>query len=554
MIRPIICALTIVALIFGIQSCGARYFRSNYRDANSLIHGTENLQKKPFLKAHLKNGNVCIVKDSWIIDTISNSVVGTGTIYDFNRHAVYQNAIHESDTSDAVSDSGRAKALPGTIHIPIDSVAIFETNTKIQNPEAGRIIALCLMAAADIALGVVCATNPKACFGSCPTFYLNENDNFHYADAEGFSSAISPSMEYSDVDALTHRRIADTVLSITMKNEALETHCVKDVKLLACPIMEGKRVYQTPANTFYLCENEYALSHATACEGDITGLLKSPDGQERFSLADSGNLSSKEECFLTFDDVESDEGLGLIMNFRQTLMTTYFIYSAMGYMGDEVGDFFAKIEMDNSLKNKLYQGMKKELGNIDVFMWDEREHTWNYQGGFFESGPIAINKQFIPLQNAHAGSTVTIKLVLNKGFWRMDYAGLTTIKRQVEPIEISPTSIFNKGVIDERALNDIMSKGRHLISMPGSEYKFNFKIPRTGIEYELFLYSKGYYLEWMRTSWIKDKDMPKLRQLVESPKKYLREEAGNYKQYETTMEQEFWNSKIATKSFSYYAK
>ena len=90
--------------------------------------------------------------------------------------------------------------------------------------------------------------------------------------------------------------------------------------------------------------------------------------------------------------------------------------------------------------------------------------------------------------------------------------------------------------------------------MPGSEYKFNFILPASDSDYELFLYSKGYYLEWMREHWIKDENMFKLRQMVESPKTFLKTEAKDYKLYEKTMEQEFWDSKIDTKSFSYYDK
>jgi hypothetical protein len=56
----------------------------------------------------------------------------------------------------------------------------------------------------------------------------------------------------------------------------------------------------------------------------------------------------------------------------------------------------------------------------------------------------------------------------------------------------------------------------------------------------------------MREHWIKDKDLIKLNQMVYNPKKFLREEAKNYKQYESKMEQAFWNSKINTKTFSYY--
>jgi hypothetical protein len=100
-------------------------------------------------------------------------------------------------------------------------------------------------------------------------------------------------------------------------------------------------------------------------------------------------------------------------------------------------------------------------------------------------------------------------------------------------------------------LSEIQNPKKHLISMPGSEFKFNFTLPYPDKDYELFLYSKGYYLEWMRESWIKEKNLMKLKQMVDNPKKYLRAEAKSYKQYETTMEEEFWNSKIDTKSFNY---
>jgi hypothetical protein len=293
--KIILYILTISAVIFGTQACKPYYFRSNYKDSNSLIHGTKNLQTKPFLKAHLKNGDVCVLNDSWKIDTTLNIVSGNGIQYDFNRRQTFQ----------------------GSINISIDSVAIFETNAKILKPEDARIAALSLMAGLDVVVGVFCLTNPKACFGSCPTFYINENDNFHFADAEGFSNAISPSMEYYDIDALNNHRITNNIFSITMKNEAFETHCVKNVKILAFPLKDGERVFQSPTNDFYLCESNYSLSLAKADEGDITTLLKNQDRQERFSLSDANNLSSKEEVYLTFDNVKSTDNLGLILNFRQ---------------------------------------------------------------------------------------------------------------------------------------------------------------------------------------------------------------------------------------------
>lgn len=136
--------------------------------------------------------------------------------------------------------------------------------------------------------------------------------------------------------------------------------------------------------------------------------------------------------------------------------------------------------------------------------------------------------------------------------WRLDYAGLASIEKKVVPIEILPDYVTNKGNLDEQALAEINNPDKYLISMPGSEYRFNFSLPLQNTDYELFLSSKGYYLEWMRQHWLKDKNLMKLRQMVINPKEFLKKEAKEYKQYETTMEQEFWNTKIDTKIFSYY--
>lgn len=525
-----LCTFLFSIVILTVPSCISYTFRNNYTDYNSFIHGTEELDTRPYLKAHLKNGDICILKDSWQLIPNTNDIKGEGTKYDFNRNLKEE----------------------GTFYVPIDSIVIFETNVKLQNPEAGRIAALAILSGIDVAIGIYCLTNPKACFGSCPTFYMNNHNNVHFADAEGFSNAISPSMEYYDIDALNNIPSIQDSFSIVMKNEALETHCVREVRLLAYPRSFGERVFQTPANEFYLCNNIYPVTTATADEGDITQLLKDLDHQERFSLSDEQNLSSKEEILLTFDKVKNSSDLGIVLNFRQTLMTTYFIYSAMGYMGDQISDIFAKVETNKEIKNKLKGGIKKELGNIDIYLWNEQIKEWELQDGFYETGPIATNSQLIPLKVTQNNKKIKIKLVLNKGLWRIDYAALTNLTKSVTPIEILPDHILNKDLPDESALADLLDPQKHLISMPGSEFKLYFELPESHTDYELFLYSKGYYLEWMRKHWLKDKDLLKLRQMINQPKNYLQQEAGNYKKYELTMEQEFWNSRIDTKNFSYY--
>lgn len=405
----------------------------------------------------------------------------------------------------------------------------------------------------DIILGVFCFSNPKACFGSCPTFYINEEDNFHYADAEGFSNAISPSMEYYDIDALNSKGVSsDSSFNLIMKNEALETHCLNKVKILACPVLENQKVYQSPKNQFFVSDSLYELQQAIAEEGNITELLKNKDRIERFSLSDENDLSSKEEIELSFKVGNIEQDLGLILNFRQTLMTTYFIYSAMGYMGDEVGDIFAKIENDTSLIPKLSNGIQKELGGVDIYVWNSVNESWVKQSSFYETGPIAMNQQILPLSHFNVNDDMLrVKLILNKGLWRLDQASVVNIVSETLPIEINPYQVFKENDMDSVGLNNLLKDDEYLISMPGNKFRFEFQLPKTNPNYDLFLYSKGYYLEWMRDSWIKEKDLLTLKQMFDEPKSYLKEQAKSYKDYEAGMEEEFWNSKIETNILSY---
>lgn len=159
-IKSWIHSILLLIVIISIQACEAPYyFRSNYNRAINMLHEQERTGQKPYLKAHLKNGDVCIFQDQWSTEAATNRITGHGKMYDFNRKPVYE----------------------GSVSLLINSVAIFETNKVPEETESARVTALSILTALDLALGVYCAINPKACFGSCPTFYINEHDNFHYA-------------------------------------------------------------------------------------------------------------------------------------------------------------------------------------------------------------------------------------------------------------------------------------------------------------------------------------------------------------------------------------
>jgi hypothetical protein len=523
----ILSALTCAAVATLLNGCKSYHInRQITANAGDLKDINLQVTTPAQLKAHMRNGDVVIFSEAWSVNLDQGIVFGAAIRYNAQRKGV--------EVGDAT--------------IAIDSVALFESNSLPDQAERSRLAALYTLGALNTTVALICAASPKTCFGSCPTFYVNESDNLHYASAEGFSNAVLPSLEYADIDALNGVDFSGGLFTLTMKNEALETHAIRSVQLLAIPRTDQMRSYHNISNEFFRCSNYYPISSAIASEGDVTSALVHSDKQERISLSDANNMNSKEEIILSFRNVTSMDNLGLVLDFRQSLMTTYLIYSAFGYMGDEAGRILAEIERSGGAINYDNSAIKRTLGDIDVYLWDENNSRWEGQGSFTETGPIAINRQILPLQNLIAPSmttdSVTIRLVLNRGLWRLDHVALTNIVDTAQPLCLRPTSVSVGGRNSTEALSRLNDTTRHLISLPGDVYKLDFTVPDTDHKYDLFVYSKGYYLEWHRSEWIKQKDLSKLNEMLLMPDRFLKSEAKLFKQYERAMEADFWNSRI----------
>ncbi len=511
-------------LLLVLVSCQTYYFRTTYDSANELLDRTNNLKQPPFLKAHLKNGEVVIWENQWKLDSTQQFMVGYGVHYD-----VY-----------------RRNPVVGECKIPISSVSLFETNRRLKNPEAGRIGALTVLGIADVALGVYCIINPKACFGSCPTFYLNPNANYHYSDAEGFSSAILPRLAYTDADALPNLP-ATSNLDITMKNEAMETHVVRGVRLKIFPKEVGKTVLQGSNHRFYSVNNKINPIKATGLEGDVLPALLLPDHYERFSLAHPQSMKHREHIDLEFETKEIED-LGLQLHFRQTLMSTYLFYSAMDDMGNDFAAIFAEMDAKGGPFLKRFQRIQSSLGGIEVSVYDEATHTWKSAGEFSEFGPIAIENQMIQLPQFSSQHRVKVRLSMNQGLWRIDAAQLVHIEKEVTPQVIEPMRLNDR---NSGNLVSLPNKENPLVTTPGQQYTWKFSLPSAGNSWVAFLESEGYYLEWSRSAWVKDKNIQRLTRMGVAPDSYFRSEAKNYKEFEKTMEREFWDSRYSDKKVVY---
>ena len=516
--------LPLVFALLVLASCQHYFFRTTYDSANEMLNRSKETKIKPFLKAHFKNGEVVIFENEWEMDSSQQYITGQGTHYD-----VY-----------------RKTPTYGPQKVSISMVSLFETNERLKNPEMGRIGALTVIGAADLAVGIFCIINPKACFGSCPTFYLNPNSNYHHSDAEGFSSAILPRLAYSDADALPELP-ATFNLEITMKNEAMETHVVRGVRLKVFPKEDGKTVLQSQDHRFYSVKNGLKPVKAEGHEGDLLPALLAADRFERFSLAHPNSMKHRETIDLEFES-NARASLGLQLHFRQTLMSTFLFYSAMDDMGDQFSDFFAEMESKGGPLLKRFQRIQKELGGIDVSVWDEEMGKWVFAGTFGEFGPIAIENQLLRLPKFKAHQRVKVRLSMNQGLWRLDAARLCTVEKEVEPLVLQPTELRDRY---SGKSEQLPSAEKPLVTNPGRQVIWKFSLPSAGNQWVAFLESEGYYLEWSRSEWVKDKNIARLTQMGVAPESYFRKNAKAYKEYEKTMEREFWDSRYSEKQVVY---
>jgi len=502
----------ICILALGVPGCSIRTERPLVFAPNQAPVSTT---ESPYLKAHLKNGELYVL-DSWKAAADGSRLEGTGSRYSVTR----------------------APLGAGPQSIPIGSIALVETNV----PERVTSVAAGLLGALTVVMGTVtgiCASNPKSCFGSCPTFYLDEAGQGR-PEAEGFSESIARALEARDVDALFTARPQGRRFAITMRNEALETHAVRRVRLLAADRPSGGRVLAGADGRYHPATGFASPAECRAPEGDCRAAVAALDGHERRSLADAGDLATREDVELVFAPTKGR--VGLVIEARQTLLTTFLFYQTMAYLGRGAGDYLAALERGGKDNAAKAMGMARALGGIDASV-AEGDGPWTPVGSFDEAGPIAGDVRVLPFES-NGRDPIRVRLRQAKGHWRLGWVALARLGDPVIPRTIEASAVTREGRPDAGALARLHGAEGHLVTMPGDAYRISFDLPRPGPELELFLETEGYYYEWMRQEWLPEESPAMAALTLGWPEQALRRLAGPFKQCEATLENAFWSSRF----------
>jgi hypothetical protein len=328
-----------------------------------------------------------------------------------------------------------------------------------------------------------------------------------------------------------------------MKNEALETHVVQGVRLLIAPRPPGGRVFKTSRGEFWLTGTPVAPDSALTRSRHVEDLLQTDDGKEYFSLADSTYLAERETLGLYFRP-GTIHAPGIAIAHRQTLMTTFLIYQALAYMGENAGYWLAALERSGPSMRSRVNGPGDLLGYIEVFVQNQKGE-WKKAGEVGETGPIATDLSLVPLpeESRSKDGSYHLRLRMAKGYWRIDYAAMVDLIAPVQPIPVYGSAAPGPATDGVAHSNTDSVWAEPIVTYPGNSYVFSFTLPENPEQYELFLDARGYYLEWMRESWLPEENTDMVFLMLQDPEAYLRQMTPLFKRAEPTMEETFWRSK-----------
>jgi hypothetical protein len=419
-----------------------------------------------------------------------------------------------------IAGAGKAYALLATTAtartaVPLDSVVGLETFE-------GKLLAAptVVVSAAATAVGAVATVALlKAIFGSCPTVYA-DSAGAPVLQAEGFSYAIAPLLEHRDLDPLRVRPGADGIVRLELRNEALETHLLNHVELVAVRHPAGARVVPDQRGRPAAVGAIRPLDAATDRLGrDVRALLAAPDGQlfasapATVSRARVGDLDDWID--VSARDLPPGDSVAVVLRLRNSLLNTVLLYEGMlggrdapQWLSEGLQHIGTAVDLSRWYVRTM--GMHASVEGVTARAGEEGGRSLGRLG---DVGPLAFRDVAIVLPRpARDARAVRVRLRFVADNWRIDHAAIaaTVARPESAPVALSrvvvPTPARGAGpFVDSAALGALgEADGRYLETQPGQRILLEFAAspPSTTHSTTYLIAWQGWYREWIRGSWL----------------------------------------------------
>lgn len=514
--------LLLLVLIFSQSGCYHTYEASKV-ETDTISHS---VMFPVQAKAYLINDNIIIFRNGFSKE--DNYLIGQYEIFDYKGNFL--------GTGSKVS---------------VDSIV---TITQYQETTSGGMYFASALknifwGAPLTALAVYCLVCPKCCFGSCPTVYV-PSDNGYVLQAELFSKCISRQLEENDLDKLYYSIPSSGEIILKITNEALETHYINKLNLYAVTHSKGIRVYQNNKDEFVQIKDLFPSEKILSSSGnDISELLNEDDNKYFRSDADK-ILELRKSPVMDFIDISTSTSPGkdrikMLIKYRNTLLTTTLLYDVViGSQGINALEWTQKMNEDRTYAMQFKAVYDMFSG---IFVEVNKNNSWIEIGKFQDAGPINWKYSVAQIPVNYDG-TVKVRLKFIPDNIMIDYIAFdTTDSNENFTVEkINPSIITDCTNQERNDISDFINEddNLYLITNPGDCYFINFNFNKSSDkETSLFIESKGYYNEWIRGNWIKEKSVHYTFNLFDI-QGTLKRLVDSWLENKDLLEQEFFNSRI----------
>ncbi len=422
---------------------------------------------------------------------------------------VFQDGVTVS--GDTVRGSGRRYGLTLRDAAPVttillDSIVGMEVFEQTTNTASSLVVSVLATGLTGVGAGLAAI----AIFGSCPTFYADSAGTAQL-QAEGFSYSIAPIFESRDVDRLRITPAADGSLRLEVRNEALETHFLNHLELLEVRHAASETALVDEFNRLVVVADRQDITRAADRRGrDVSIALRAHDGdlyRTDARVMEQGAIGDLDDWIELAAPVPPGvDSVAIVLRLRNSLLNTVLLYDVM--LGDPGARSLDWVGRD----------LKQVGPALAVAQWyQERMGMHIAVGGgsgyrsvahLRDTGPIAWKDVAIVVPVLTRDS-VRVRLTFPMDNWRIDRVSVAGRYRRVQHAVVPLVDVRGgdpAAAQDRAALASLRdADGRYLRTSPGQVFTavFRPREPDVAASSTFFLAAQGYYLEWVRRSWLR---------------------------------------------------
>ncbi|MDQ6769957.1 MAG: hypothetical protein M3Z54_08220 [Gemmatimonadota bacterium] len=473
------------------------------------------------VRAHLSDGSTIVFPAGFRLS--GDTVIGAGARY-------------------APGSSSPQTANP----IVLDSVVgmeAFETVVRQNQTALVSTTATVVAVAGTIAL-------LKAIFGSCPTFY-SDSAGVPVLEAEGFSYSIAPLFEQRDLHRLRVAPSGQGILSLEVRNEALETHYINHLELIEVSHAPDEYVTPDNRNRPLAVRGLHAPAKAVDRAGrDVSERILRTDGvvfdTDSTTLANAGAGDLDDYIDLDIPRHGVADTVALVLRMRNSLLNTVLLYDqilgqpgaqSLDWVGRDLKRIAPAVEMAKWYSEHMGMRIAVRDGN-----------TYRSVGRIGDSGPIAFHDVgfLVPVPSGYNEDNIHVRISFVADQWRIDQIQVATSYRHPAARRVQANEIVTRDASqNESALRDLRQADDHyLVTSPAQSFVVRYDVGKgDGKPRTFLLASQGYYTEWVRGSWIKSASGQPFRTTDQS----LVAALDRWRKERPTLEHQFYSTRIATR-------